>query len=460
VSIYADRVNQPVTTPGTGPLTLGSTPTAGYQTFLSAFGTGTTTVAYCIADQSGTNWEVGSGSYNGTTNVLTRPATPLSSSNAGAIVNFNTGTQDVFCDAPAAYLDTFTSAHQGTVPASGGGTTNFLRADGSFAAPPVTAPAGSDTQVQYNAAGVFGANANFAYTVGTNTLTVGNLTGIASTSGTTSPAMTLQAGAPTATQSGGALTVKAANATGSAKTGGALFLRAGTSSLGPGGGTQIYAGDGTVGGALSINTGYGSTGSSGALNISTGGGPTIGALNISGGQNSGIGAGGSLVFRGGATLASGAGGPLTFAGGDSQSGNGGTLTFVGGNSTVYGANPASITLAGALPTGAGSDINIQAGDAGLGSNANPGNITFTTGLIDGFGGSTSGGYFAVINQNNPSYPLKIAVDASGLVDQIGFFGVTPISKPTVTGSRATGAALQNLLTKLAALGLITDSTTV
>lgn len=35
-----------------------------------------------------------------------------------------------------ALLSTFTSGAQGVVPASGGGTTNFLRADGTFAAPP------------------------------------------------------------------------------------------------------------------------------------------------------------------------------------------------------------------------------------------------------------------------------------------------------------------------------------
>lgn len=35
-------------------------------------------------------------------------------------------------------LDAFTSALKGLVPASGGGTTNFLRADGSFAEPPGT----------------------------------------------------------------------------------------------------------------------------------------------------------------------------------------------------------------------------------------------------------------------------------------------------------------------------------
>lgn len=40
---------------------------------------------------------------------------------------------------------------------------------------------------------------------------------------------------------------------------------------------------------------------------------------------------------------------------------------------------------------------------------------------------------------------------------LGFFGGTPVAKPSVTGSRGGNAALASLLTQLAALGLITDS---
>ena len=39
------------------------------------------------------------------------------------------------------------------------------------------------------------------------------------------------------------------------------------------------------------------------------------------------------------------------------------------------------------------------------------------------------------------------------------WGVTPVARPNVTGSRATGAALVSLLDALEALGWITDSTT-
>ena len=54
-----------------------------------------------------------------------------------------------------ALLDTFTSGAKGLVPASGGGTANFLRADGTFADPPETSPGGATGEVQYNNAGAF-----------------------------------------------------------------------------------------------------------------------------------------------------------------------------------------------------------------------------------------------------------------------------------------------------------------
>lgn len=40
---------------------------------------------------------------------------------------------------------------------------------------------------------------------------------------------------------------------------------------------------------------------------------------------------------------------------------------------------------------------------------------------------------------------------------MGFFGVTPVQRPDITGSRGSNAALANLLTALKNLGLITDS---
>lgn len=43
--------------------------------------------------------------------------------------------------------------------------------------------------------------------------------------------------------------------------------------------------------------------------------------------------------------------------------------------------------------------------------------------------------------------------------KLGFFNTPPVAKPTVTGAKGGNAALTSLLTKLANLGLITDSTT-
>ena len=41
---------------------------------------------------------------------------------------------------------------------------------------------------------------------------------------------------------------------------------------------------------------------------------------------------------------------------------------------------------------------------------------------------------------------------------IGFFGASPVAKPTVTGARKGNDALTNLVSALARLGLVKDST--
>lgn len=63
-------------------------------------------------------------------------------------------------------------------------------------------------------------------------------------------------------------------------------------------------------------------------------------------------------------------------------------------------------------------------------------------------------YFSV---SGTTIILNGALDHDG--STAGFFGATPASKPTVTGSRDGNAALASLITALATLGLVTDSTT-
>jgi hypothetical protein len=70
-------------------------------------------------------------------------------------------------------LPVFASGVAGLVPAtSSGGTTTFLRADGEFATAG-SPPGGSDTQVQFNDGGIFGGDADLTYNKTTNKLTAG-----------------------------------------------------------------------------------------------------------------------------------------------------------------------------------------------------------------------------------------------------------------------------------------------
>ena len=78
-----------------------------------------------------------------------------------------------------ANLNIFTSSLQGLVPASGGGTTNFLRADGTFAIPPGTGV----TSVAVTApAAVFSATGSPITTSGTIALSIQSTQTISSTS--------------------------------------------------------------------------------------------------------------------------------------------------------------------------------------------------------------------------------------------------------------------------------------
>ena len=95
--VLADRVKETTTTTGTGTVTLLGAST-GYQSF-SAIGNGNTTY-YTIASQTASEWEVGIGTYTSSGTTLSRD-TVLASSNSGSLVNFSSGTKDVFVTQPA-----------------------------------------------------------------------------------------------------------------------------------------------------------------------------------------------------------------------------------------------------------------------------------------------------------------------------------------------------------------------
>jgi hypothetical protein len=121
--VLADRVKETTTTTGTGTVTLLGAST-GFQSF-AAVGNGNTTY-YTIAAQTGTEWEVGIGTYTSVGTTLSR-TTVLASSNAGSLVTFSAGTKDVFVTYPSSrsiYADgtTLTATNSSILPATSGGT--------------------------------------------------------------------------------------------------------------------------------------------------------------------------------------------------------------------------------------------------------------------------------------------------------------------------------------------------
>ena len=94
--VVADRVKDVTTSVGTGTVTLSGSPPTGFQSF-AAVGDGNTTY-YTIS--GGSQWEVGIGTYTASGTTLSRN-TVLSSSSAGALVDFAAGTKDVFVTLPS-----------------------------------------------------------------------------------------------------------------------------------------------------------------------------------------------------------------------------------------------------------------------------------------------------------------------------------------------------------------------
>ena len=94
VDVVKDRVKETSTTTGTGTITLAGA-VSGYQAF-SVIGNGKTT---WYAIESGTDWEVGIGTYTLSGTTLSRD-TILESSNSGSAITL-AGTSTVFCTYPA-----------------------------------------------------------------------------------------------------------------------------------------------------------------------------------------------------------------------------------------------------------------------------------------------------------------------------------------------------------------------
>jgi hypothetical protein len=131
--VVADRVQETTTSTGTGTITLAGAVT-GFQSF-AAIGNGNTTF-YTIADQTGSNWEVGVGTYTSSGTTLSRD-TVLSSSNSGSLVNFSAGTKNVFVTYPASRSAYGLTAGTGISITAGNGTTTIAATGGGGGPSPV-----------------------------------------------------------------------------------------------------------------------------------------------------------------------------------------------------------------------------------------------------------------------------------------------------------------------------------
>ena len=96
--VVKDRVKETCSSPGIGTVTLLG-PSNGYVGF-SVIGNANSTY-YCIADQSGNDWEVGIGTYTLSGTTLSRDTVLSNSAGTTSKINFATGTQDVFVTYPS-----------------------------------------------------------------------------------------------------------------------------------------------------------------------------------------------------------------------------------------------------------------------------------------------------------------------------------------------------------------------
>jgi hypothetical protein len=114
-----------------------------------------------------------------------------------------------------------------------------------------------------------------------------------------------------------------------------------------------------------------------------------------------------------------------------------------------------------IELGSVADANSSASQPFIMNYVNGSGVT-TQGLSMQVDGS---GNFGIIGgvASSTLFALKTPGSTGGLIqllgNNIGFFNAFPVGKPTVAGSRGGNAALASLLTALANLGLITDSTT-
>jgi len=229
-------------------------------------------------------------------------------------------------------------------------------------------------------------------------------------------------------------------------------------------------------GYLNISTGYGAQTNSGNVGITTGningvatvsgsiglltgtaigGNGSSGGINITTGTPSGTGTRGDVTIDGNVThvkspihVEGAVGGPAIIDVVPDPLSNPYTSYYTA--STTDATNTTGIWVSSGSADGSGNSGEVDFGSG----NSNTGNSGLTYIFSgDATGGGNSGDIQIITGAGTTRGAVKIDGGA------LSFFGATPHVKPTVSGSRGGNAALASLVSALAQLGLVTDSTT-
>ena len=140
--VVADRVKETTTTTGTGTITLLGAAT-GYQSF-AVIGNANLTY-YTIAGQTGSEWEVGIGTYTSSGTTLARTTVLANSSGTQpSALSFSAGTKDVFVTYPAGVSSTNGVMVQSTTVSE---STTISTGSNGLSVGPVTVDSGQSVTV-------------------------------------------------------------------------------------------------------------------------------------------------------------------------------------------------------------------------------------------------------------------------------------------------------------------------
>ena len=142
--VVADRVKETTTTTGQGTVTLLGAAT-GFQSF-AAIGNANNTY-YTIAGQTGSDWEVGIGTYTASGTTLSRDTVLSSSAGGTTKTTFSAGTKDVFVTYPASYASFAAAGAVTENYTTFTGTYTLTSGKNGFSVGPITISSGSSFTV-------------------------------------------------------------------------------------------------------------------------------------------------------------------------------------------------------------------------------------------------------------------------------------------------------------------------